>query len=204
MPAGRRQRCCALSRTSARPPAARPRLHHPLRRTKGVMSDLFADAHHNPRGSAVPRLPAGRAHPMGVSAISAGRRTRRAGPHAVASIAGDHSLSFSAANSGPSPLAGWSISNLAVRASESQRRGARSAHDPAGEPTDRCRGHPRGDRRKRDDAPQARLRLTIGTSFAIASSVVITSPKNSRKLFSVAACSSSVQVALASDSMVTR
>jgi hypothetical protein len=52
--------------------------------------------------------------------------------------------------------------------------------------------------------PQALLRLIAGTSFAIASSVVITSPKNSRKLLSVAACSSSVQVALPSEIIVTR
>jgi hypothetical protein len=100
----------------------------------------------------------------GKPAISAGGRTRRAGPHAVASITVRASS--------------W---ESAVNACSSRLR-ARDA----------------------DEAPQALLRLTTGTSFAIASSVVITSPKNSRKLFSVAACSSSVQVALPSDSMVTR
>ena len=65
-------------------------------------------------------------------------------------------------------------------------------------------------RSRRDAAAVARtasyavLRCATGTSRAAASSVVMTSPKKTRKLFSDAACSSSVSEALPSDSMTTR
>lgn len=54
------------------------------------------------------------------------------------------------------------------------------------------------------DEPHAVRRASTGTRRATTSSVVNTSPKNDRILLSVVACSSSVKVALPSDTMTTR